>query len=129
MRHVGDPAATGAPDGIAVFTGGSWLPWLDSRVVQLVGAILLLILNIFLGLMLIRLVVDWVQVFARSWSPKGIVLVLLEVVYSITDPPIMFVRRFVPPLRLGAVMLDTSFLIVLIVVYLLRILISNIFLS
>ena len=110
-----------------MFTGGSWLPWLDSRVVQLVGAILLLILNIFLGLMLIRLVVDWVQVFARSWSPKGIVLVLLEVVYSITDPPIMFVRRFVPPLRLGAVMLDTSFLIVLIVVYLLRILISNIF--
>ena len=92
------------------------MPWLDFRVVQVVGAILLLILNIFL-----------VQVFARSWSPKGIVLVLLEVVYSITDPPIMFVRRFVPPLRLGAVMLDTSFLIVLIVVYLLRILISNIF--
>ena len=103
------------------------MPWLDFRVVQVVGAILLLILNIFLGLMLIRLVVDWVQVFARSWSPKGFVLVLLEVVYSITDPPIMFVRRFVPPLRLGAVMLDTSFLIVLIVVYLLRILISNIF--
>jgi YggT family protein len=102
--------------------------WLDSALVQIVGAILLLILNLFLGLMLIRLVVDWVQVFARSWLPKGIVLVLLEVVYSITDPPIMFVRRFVPPLRLGAVMLDTSFLIVLIAVYLLRILIANIFL-
>ena len=101
--------------------------WLDSALVQIVGAILLLVLNIFLGLMLIRLVVDWVQVFARSWSPKGVVLVLLEVVYSITDPPIMFVRRFVPPLRLGAVMLDTSFLIVLIVVYLLRTLVYNIF--
>ena len=94
---------------------------------QTVGAILLLALNIFLGLMLIRLVVDWVQVFARSWTPTGPVLVVLEVVYSITDPPILFVRRFVPPLRLGAVMLDTSFLIVLVVVYLLRILISNIF--
>ena len=46
--------------------------------------------------------------------------------YSITDPPIKFVRRFVPPLRLGAVMLDTSFLIVLIVVYLLRVLVSRI---
>jgi YggT family protein len=103
------------------------VPWLDFALVHVVGAILLLILNIFLGLMLIRLVVDWVQVFARSWSPKGVVLVLLEVVYSITDPPIMFVRRFVPPLRLGSVMLDTSFLIVLIVVYLLRILISNVF--
>ena len=73
-----------------------------------VGAILLLVLNVFLGLMLIRLVVDWVQVFARSWSPKGPVLFVLEIVYTITDPPILFVRRFVPPLRLGAVMLDLS---------------------
>ncbi len=92
-----------------------------------VGAILLLVLNVFLGLMLIRLVVDWVQVFARSWSPKGPVLFVLEIVYTITDPPILFVRRFVPPLRLGAVMLDTSFLIVLVVVYLLQILVGNLF--
>ena len=92
-----------------------------------VGAILLLVLNVFLGLMLIRLVVDWVQVFARSWSPKGPVLFVLEIVYTITDPPIVFVRRFVPPLRLGAVMLDTSFLIVLVVVYLLQILVGNVF--
>jgi YggT family protein len=95
--------------------------------VHTVGAILLLVLNVFLGLMLIRLVVDWVQVFARSWSPKGPVLFVLEIVYTITDPPILFVRRFVPPLRLGAVMLDTSFLIVLVVVYLLQILVGNLF--
>jgi YggT family protein len=95
--------------------------------VQFVGAILLLILNIFLGLMLVRLVVDWVQVFARSWTPKGPVLFVLEIVYTVTDPPIMFVRRFVPPLRLGGIALDTSFLIVLLVVYLLRILVSMLF--
>jgi YggT family protein len=88
-----------------------------------VAFILYTVLNIFLGLMLVRLVVDWVQVFARSWSPKGPVLFVLEIVYSATDPPIKFVRRFVPPLRLGAVMLDTSFLLVLVVVYLLRILV------
>jgi YggT family protein len=96
--------------------------------VQLVGAILLLVLNIFLGLMLVRLVVDWVQVFARSWTPRGPVLFVLEIVYTATDPPIRFVRRFVPPLRLGAVSLDTSFLIVLIAVYLLRTLVGMIFL-
>ena len=45
--------------------------------------------------------VDWVQVFARSGRRTGLVLVVLEVVYTITDPPIRFVRRFVPPLRLG----------------------------
>ena len=91
------------------------------------ASILDLILFVFLGLMLIRLVVDWVQVFARSWTPSGPVLVVLEVVYSITDPPIKFVRRFVPPLRLGAVMLDTSFLIVLILVYVLQSVVSRIF--
>jgi YggT family protein len=82
------------------------------------------LLGIFLFLLLIRLVVDWVQVFARSWSPKGPVLFILEIVYTITDPPIRFVRRFVPPLRIGSFALDTSFLIVLVAVYLLRALLS-----
>ena len=85
-----------------------------------VATVLYFLLTIFLWLLLIRLVVDWVQVFARSWSPKGPVLVVLEVVYSATDPPIKFIRRFVPPLKIGSVALDTSFLIVLISVYLLQ---------
>jgi YggT family protein len=85
-----------------------------------VAAVLYLVVTVFLWLMLIRLVVDWVQVFARSWSPKGPVLFVLEIVYTITDPPIMFVRRFVPPLRIGSVALDTSFLLVLVVVYILQ---------
>ena len=94
---------------------------------QAVGSILLLLLNIFLALMLVRLVVDWVQMFARSWSPTGPVLFVLEIVYTVTDPPIMFVRRFVPPLRIGSVALDTSFLLVLVMVYLLRALVRSVF--
>jgi YggT family protein len=97
--------------------------------VLLVGSIIDTILFIFLALMLIRLVVDWVQIFARSWTPSGPVLFVLEIVYTITDPPILFVRRFVPPLRIGSIALDTSFLIVLIAVYLLQILNRMIFLS
>lgn len=92
-----------------------------------VGLILDRILFVFFLLMLVRLVVDYVQMFARSWRPTGAVLVVLEVVYSITDPPIKFVRRFVPPLRLGSVMIDTSFMIVLVVIYLLRMLVGIIF--
>ena len=86
---------------------------------EIIGAVIDLVLRLFLLLLFARFVVDWVQVFARSWSPKGFVLVLLEIIYSITDPPILFVRRFVPPLRLGSIMLDTSFIIVLISCYLL----------
>jgi YggT family protein len=84
-----------------------------------VALIVYYLLGIFLGLMLIRLVVDWVQVFARSWQPHGAILVVLECVYTATDPPIMFVRRFVPPLRVGSVALDTSFLIVIVACWLL----------
>jgi YggT family protein len=85
-----------------------------------VATALYLVVTVFLWLMLIRLVVDWVQVFARSWSPRGPILFVLEIVYTVTDPPIKLVRRFVPPLRLGSVALDTSFLLVLVVVYLLQ---------
>jgi YggT family protein len=88
-------------------------------VVSTVASIIYLILWLFIALLFIRFIVDWVQVFARSWTPTGPILVVLEVVYSITDPPIMFLRRFIPPLRLGSVALDLSFLLVMVIAYLL----------
>ena len=74
---------------------------------------------IFIALMWVRFVVDWVQVFARSWTPTGFLLVVLEVVYSATDPPIKALRRVIPPLRIGTVAIDLSFIIVMISAYLL----------
>jgi YggT family protein len=97
--------------------------------VEIVGGIINLVLRIFLILLFARFVVDWVQVFARNWVPHGPVLVVLEIIYSATDPPIKFIRRFVPPLRLGSIMLDTSFIIVLISCYLLLELNRIVFLS
>ncbi len=87
--------------------------------VSAVASIVYLVLWLFIALLFVRFIVDWVQVFARSWSPKGPILVVLEIVYTITDPPILFLRRFIPPLRLGSVALDLSFMIVLIICYLL----------
>jgi YggT family protein len=87
--------------------------------VQAVGQILYVAVWIFIALLWIRFVVDWVQVFARSWSPRGALLVVLEVVYSVTDPPIKALRRVIPPLRIGNFTLDLSFLIVMVAAYLL----------
>jgi YggT family protein len=86
---------------------------------QIVGSIIHVLLFTFIALLWIRFVVDWVQVFARSWSPHGVLLVILEVVYSVTDPPIKALRRVIPPLRLGNFALDLSFLIVLVAAYVL----------
>jgi YggT family protein len=87
--------------------------------VHVIGQIIEGLLWFFLVLLWVRFVVDWVQVFARSWSPSGPLLVVLEVVYSITDPPIKALRRLIPPLRLGAIALDVSFLLVMVITYLL----------
>ena len=89
--------------------------------VSAVASIVYLVLWLFLALLFIRFIVDWVQVFARSWTPQGPILVVLEIVYTITDPPILFFRRFIPPLRIGSVALDLSFMIVLVICYLLLI--------
>ena len=86
---------------------------------HVIGAIIEAVLWSFLVLLWVRFVVDWVQVFARSWSPSGPLLVVLEVVYSVTDPPIKALRRIIPPLRLGPVALDVSFLLVMIMTYVL----------
>jgi YggT family protein len=87
--------------------------------VHVIGQIIEGLLWFFLVLLWVRFVVDWVQVFARSWSPSGPLLLVLEVVYSITDPPIKALRRLIPPLRLGAIALDVSFLLVMVITYLL----------
>ena len=70
------------------------------------------VLDVFFVLLIARLVFDWIQVFARQWTPRGVVLVVAEAVYTVTDPPIKAVRRVVPPLRLGGVDIDLAFLIV-----------------
>jgi YggT family protein len=73
----------------------------------------------FLLLLIGRLVLDWIQVFARDWRPRGPVLVLAEVIYTATDPPLKLLRRLIPPLRLGSVQLDLAFFILFLVTYVL----------
>ncbi len=85
------------------------------------------VLWFFIALLWVRFIIDWVQVFARNWRPGGALLVVLEVVYSITDPPIKLVRRWVPTLRIGSVALDLSFLVVLIVAWLLLQVVAMVF--
>ena len=78
------------------------------------GDIVYLILWLFFVLLIARLVLDYIQMFARSWRPSGVLLVVAEVVYSITDPPLKALRRVIPPLRIGSVSLDLSFLVLIV---------------
>jgi YggT family protein len=87
--------------------------------VQYLRVILTYALTIYLVILIGRMIFGWVQVFAREWRPKGIVLVLAEAIYTVTDPPLKFLRRFIPPLRLGMVAMDLSFMVLFIVILIL----------
>ncbi|HKS01347.1 MAG TPA: YggT family protein [Arthrobacter sp.] len=79
----------------------------------LFGLVYIVLLFIFVDL-IVRLVYDWVQMFAREWRPRGVALVAAHAVYSVTDPPLKVLRRLIPPLRLGGVSLDLGFLVLFI---------------
>jgi YggT family protein len=78
-----------------------------------VGSILDFVLFIFFVLLIGRLILDWVQVFARDWRPRGPMLVIAEAVYSATDPPLKAIRKVIPPLTLGTVRIDLAFLVLM----------------
>ncbi|AUH68774.1 MULTISPECIES: YggT family protein [Gordonia] len=77
--------------------------------------ILYFVLFCYVLLLLGRFVVELVQSFARRWRPSGPGVVVIEFVFTLTDPPVKLLRRLIPPLSLGPVRLDLSLMIVLIV--------------
>lgn len=87
--------------------------------------VLRLILYFYFLVLIGRLIVEWVQVFARDWRPRGALLVVLEGVYSLTDPPLKALRRVIPPLRLGGVALDLSFMVLLFGIWMLMALLAS----
>ena len=74
----------------------------------------------FIVVMVIRLIFDYVQMFARDWRPRGGVLVVLELCYSVTDPPLFAIRGVVPPLRAGRFPVDVGWLALFIGALILR---------
>jgi YggT family protein len=87
--------------------------------VQYLREVLTYVLTIYLVILIGRMIFGWIQVFARDWRPTGVVLVLAEAIFTATDPPLKFLRRFIPPLRLGMVAMDLSFMVLFIVVLIL----------
>lgn len=74
------------------------------------------ILQIYVIILIARIVIDYVFIFAREWRPKGIVLLLVEAIFTVTDPPLKALRRVIPPLRIGGISLDLAFLVLFILV-------------
>lgn len=93
---------------------------------SIVQSVVIILLNVFMLVLIARLVFELVQAFARSWRPSGVILVLAETVYTVTDPPLRFLRRFIPSIRLGGVALDLSFTVLFLIVVILLQIVSSI---
>ena len=80
----------------------------------ILGTIVFAVCEALFVLLIGRLIFDYVFMFARNWRPSGPIVVLLEIIYSITDPPLKALRRVLPPLRMGNFSFDLGFLVLII---------------
>ena len=74
-------------------------------------------LFVFWLLLIARVVVEFIRSFSRDWHPKGATVVILELIMTVTDPPVKLLRRIIPQLTIGAVRFDLSIMVLLLVAF------------
>jgi YggT family protein len=80
-------------------------------------SILGFVLFAFWLLLIARVVVEFVRSFSRDWRPRGVMVVVLEVIMTVTDPPVKLLRRIIPQLTIGAVRFDLSIMVLLLAAF------------
>jgi YggT family protein len=78
-------------------------------VIGFVAAVLHVLLSLYVLLLFARVILDFIPMFNREWRPQGAVLILCEIVYTVTDPPLKYLRRHLQPIRLGPLAIDLAF--------------------
>jgi YggT family protein len=94
-------------------------------VVSVVWQIVYLLLWLFRLALLLRIVFEFVRMFARAWRPAGTSAVALEILYSSTDPPVRLLRRLIPTVRVGGVGFDLSIIVLLVVIFILMVIVGR----
>ncbi|WP_070378805.1 YggT family protein [Rhodococcus sp. WMMA185] len=80
-------------------------------------SVIYLVLFVFWLLLISRIIIEFIRTFARDWRPTGVVVIILEAVFTVTDPPVKLLRRLIPPINLGGVRLDLSIMVLLFIVF------------
>jgi YggT family protein len=88
-------------------------------VLAVVFAVLAWTLRIYTWVLWARFILDWVRVFNPRFRPRGLFLVVVEFVYTVTDPPIKLIRKVLPPIRLGQISLDLGWMITMLACWIL----------
>ena len=80
-------------------------------------------IDAYLAVLFIRMLLDWAAILFPRWYPRGAVAQLINAVYMATEPPLRWLRRYIPPIRMGAIGLDFSFMVLYFLLIVLRVLI------
>jgi YggT family protein len=78
--------------------------------------VLVTLLWIFAAMLIGRFIISWVMVLSRGFRPTGPLVIVFEVIYTVTDPPLRLLGRIIPPLRIGGFALDLAFILLFILV-------------
>jgi YggT family protein len=81
--------------------------------------VLTYVLELYLVVLIGCMIISWIMVFSRQWDPPRFIKAVALGIFTLTDPPLKFLRRYIPPLRLGTVSMDLSFMVLFIVVLIL----------
>jgi YggT family protein len=85
--------------------------------VALVFEVIGFALFLFWLLLIARIVVEFIRSFSRDWHPRGVTVVILEAIMTVTDPPVNLLRRVIPQLTIGSVRLDFSIMVLLLLAF------------
>ena len=77
-------------------------------------------LQVYFYALIGRLVLDLLISFRPGFRPMGFLLPVSEILFTVTDPPLKFLRRFIKPVRFGAISLDFAWTLLVLVVIFLR---------
>lgn len=91
--------------------------------ISLLRYLINILIDTYLLVLFIRMILDWAMVLMPRWYPRGVVASLIRVIYALTEPPLRWLRRYIPPLPMGRIQLDVSFMVLYFILIVIQILI------
>lgn len=82
--------------------------------ISVLASVVYVVLYVFFMALWVRFIFDWVQVLARGFRPRGPLLLIAELAYSLTDKPLGAIRKVIPPLRFGGAAIDLGWSVLMI---------------
>jgi YggT family protein len=81
---------------------------------NLIGVILLNTLAIYGWILIGRIILSFIPLFSPGWQPPPFLTPIVDLIYGKTEPPLQFIRRYVPqPMGFP---FDLSFIILYVIV-------------